>query len=62
MNEETREFQLAPMQGLIGKTIASVDYALVCDEGFRVTFTDGTALSFGFSGCEGIIELFGKGA
>ena len=43
------------LQTLVGRTILAVDNDVQTDEGVRLTFKDGTALSIGFSVCEGVI-------
>lgn len=42
---------------LVGKKIQEVALNDKYDEGLVITCDDGTALSFGFSGAEGIIEI-----
>lgn len=44
-------------QVLIGKTIASIEQLVDSDEGWRITFRDGTYLEFSFSGCEGTVNI-----
>lgn len=51
----SKEFPASDYQQFVGKTIASIEDA-DADEGFLITFTDGSKLDIGFSGCEGTVE------
>ena len=42
---------------MIGQKVISVDYTEIGDEGLKIVFENGTVLDFGFSGCEGNIEI-----
>jgi hypothetical protein len=51
------EFPLTMMRPLLGRTVTSIKKCPNADEGFRIEFTDGVALVFGFSGSEGTISI-----
>lgn len=53
------DFPVSMAQMLVGKTIATIEQHPDADEGFCITFTDGSWLRFGFSGCEGDIQIGG---
>jgi len=55
MTDEFPEFP--PDKALVGKTVQHIEQAPDTDEGWLITFVDGTKLSFGFSGCEGSIKV-----
>lgn len=42
---------------LLDKVIQNIQLNYDADEGLILIFSDGSKLSFGFSGCEGIIEI-----
>jgi hypothetical protein len=45
---------------LVGKVVESVSESKNADEGFLITFTDGTTLEVGYSTYEGGVELNGE--
>jgi len=51
----SREFPATEFQRFVGKTVVEIENDPDCDEGLRITFSDGSSLIFGFSGCEGSI-------
>ena len=50
------EFLAANHQSLVGRTIAKIVDVPNVDEGFEMTFTDGSVLRFTFRAGEGLIE------
>lgn len=53
-----RDFPIEYFVGMVGKTIARIEYDSDCDEGIVLIFTDGSSFSIRFSANEGSMDYF----
>lgn len=51
-----KKYKIEMFRRLMDKTIYGIEYS-DGDEGFIITFSDGTKFDFGFSSCEGWVRI-----
>lgn len=56
LEQHVRDYPAADAQIFVGKTVTSIINAQA-DEGWIITFDNGSSIEFGFSGCEGVIII-----